>query len=379
MRPIRVMHVIRSLETAGMENIVRKIVSDLNPNRFEQTVCTIVGRHDPVPFPTVCLGRDPNRAAFLVPQFAKIFSKLRPDVVHSRNWAAIEAVPAARLAGVPIIVHSEHGRDVQTMGRQPWRRRWLRRRCFSIATRVFCVSDELKQYYSRELGVSADGLEVIHNGVDLGHFHPDEGVRSAMRAGLGIGPDTLLVGAVARLDPVKDHASLLRAADLALQSGLDLEVVIVGDGPSRPLLEKLLTENPRLSARVRLAGHANNIAEWLNSFDVFTLLSLSEGMSNTLLEAMATGIVPIATRVGGNPEVIEDGTSGLLVRPGDAEAISRCLLRLGENPEWRKQLAANARQQVATRFSVQRMLQRYEEMYAGLVLRKHVIPVLSRA
>ena len=364
MKLIRVVHVIRSLEIAGMENVVRRVVAGLDPDRFEQIVCTIVAPLQPEPFPTVSLERDPKRAALLAPQLTKVFSQLCPDVVHSRNWAAIEAVLSARVARVPLVIHSEHGRDLQTLGRQPWRRRFLRRLCFSMATRVFCVSSELRAFYSRNLAISADRLDVVPNGVDLNHFRSEPSVRTAKRAQLGADPDTLVVGAVGRLDPVKGHSTLLQAAELGVRAGLNLRVVIVGDGPTRPALEKQLAGNSRLANSVALVGQVKNVADWLNSFDVFVLPSISEGMSNTLLEAMAVGVAPIATNVGGNPEVIEDGHSGLLVNPGDAQVLCSYLVRLAQNPCWRAQIASNARQRVAARFSLARMLERYDEMYS---------------
>jgi len=175
------------------------------------------------------------------------------------------------------------------------------------------------------------------------------------------------VGTVSRLDPVKDHSTLLQAAEMALKSGVDLRLVIVGDGTQRAALEKELASKLNLSRRTLFAGEVRNVADWLNSFDVFVLPSLSEGMSNTLLEAMAVGVAPIATAVGGNPEVVEHGHSGLLVRPGDAKEICDHLVRLATADEWRRDLGGNARQRIVARFSIERMLEQYEEMYCQLM------------
>jgi sugar transferase (PEP-CTERM/EpsH1 system associated) len=379
-KPIRIMHVVRTMDTGGMENVVRKILSALDSNRFQQTVCTIVTNSEPCSFDVLSLGRDPNRGAFLMPELTRIFARVRPDIVHSRNWSAIEAIPAAKLARVPAVVHSEHGRDLQTMGRQPWRRRALRRLCFSMADHVFCVSRELNDYYGRALGLSPDSLDVIPNGVDLEWFGPDPEVRREMRQKLGVGPDVLVVGTVGRLDPVKGHSTLLRAAELALRSGLTAHFVIVGDGPLRATLENQLASSSELARCTHLVGHARNVAEWLNSFDVFVLPSLSEGLSNCLLEAMAVGLAPVATNVGGNCEVVVNEESGLLVSPEDPEAICKCLVRLAQAPDWRRQLGFNARSRVEARFSLQRMLARYEQMYSRLAERtKAGWPVVSRA
>jgi sugar transferase (PEP-CTERM/EpsH1 system associated) len=341
-------------------------VSALDPDRFHQSVCTVVAGSGALPRNTICLERAPHEAAFLVPQLTRIFARGRPDIVHSRNWATIEAVLAARLARIPGIVHSEHGRDLQTMGRQLRRRRLLRRFSYSCADRVFCVSEELRDYYCRELGLGPTSFEVIPNGVDVEHFRPNAQARADGRAKVGVRTGTLVVGTVGRLDPVKDHSTLLRATEMALENGLDLRLVIVGDGPQRAAIETELASKADLRRHTLLTGDVQNVADWLNVFDIFVLPSLSEGMSNTLLEAMAVGVAPIATAVGGNCEVLEHGHSGMLVQPGNAKDICDLLIQLAAASERRCELGRQARERVIARFSVERMLKRYEEMYCEL-------------
>jgi sugar transferase (PEP-CTERM/EpsH1 system associated) len=371
-KPIRIMHVVRTLATGGMETVVRRLVSALDPDQFQQTVCTLISAPCEQPPGTICLGRSPGEAAFLVPQLTRLFRRERPDIVHSRNWATIEAVVAAKLAGVRCIVHSEHGRDLHTMGPQPWRRRLLRRISYACADRVFCVSRELRNYYCRQLAMKTSSLDVIANGVDVGQFAPNPKARSERRTSLGIGPRTIVVGTVGRLDPVKDHVTLLRAADATLKKSVELRLVIVGDGLQQTALENELKSRPDLARRTFFTGDVSNVADWLSSFDIFVLPSLSEGMSNTLLEAMAVGIAPIATAVGGNVEVVEHGRSGMLVPPGDAEAICAFLIQLATADEHRRVLGRNARERVIMHFSFERMLKRYEEMYCDLMTARDV-------
>ena len=361
------MQIVRTLATGGTETVVRRLVLGLDPSRFHQTICTFVEAPGAQPPGTICLGRAPNEAAFLVPQLAQLFRRERPDIVHSRNWATIEAVLAAKLAGIHVVIHSEHGRDVNTLGRQPWRRRLLRRISYACADRVFCVSEELREHYCEQLAINSRSLDVIPNGVDVERFFPNPKERLERRARLGVAPGTLVVGSVGRLDPVKDYVTLIRAADAALVKGVDLRLIIVGDGPQRIALETELRGRPGLAQRTVLVGEVNNVASWLNVFDIFVLPSLTEGMSNTLLEAMAVGIAPIATSIGGNKEVVEDGRSGLLVKPRDADGISDFLVQLSRDDERRRQLGSNAREHVVKHFSIDRMLRRYEEMYSGLM------------
>lgn len=362
---IRIMHILHRLATGGTEKNVRKLLEGLDAGAFDQTVCTVVPEVELSVgnARVVTLARPHLKPGFLVPHFYRLFRRERPDVVHSRNWGTMEAVVAARLAGVPAVIHSEHGRDLQTMGRQPWRRRVFRRACYRWADRVFAVSQELADFYSAQLGIPVERLEVVPNGVNTAEFRPCPEWRIEFRRRLGVGPETLVVGAVSRLDPVKDHLTLLRAAELAVASGVDLCLVIVGDGICRPALQRELAARPGLAGRARFIGEVNNVAEWLNSFDVFALPSLSEGMSNTLLEAMAVGVPPLATRVGGNSEVIEDGFSGVQFNPGDYQSLATCLQKMASAPEWRLQLGENSRRRVAARFSLARMMQAYSQMY----------------
>jgi sugar transferase (PEP-CTERM/EpsH1 system associated) len=379
-KPIRVMHVVRTLATGGTENVVRKLMSALDPHRFQQTVCTLIAGDESRLVNTISLDRRGDRAEFLVPKLARLFVRMRPDVVHSRNWATIEAVAAAKLARINAVVHSEHGRDLQTMGRQPWRRRHLRRLSYAWADRVFCVSQELKDYYCRELGIEATSLEVIPNGVDVEQYRPNLLARMNLRGKLGVDLNTMVVGTVSRLDPIKDHFTLLNAVENTLRKGVKLKLVIVGDGSNRTWLENELASRPDLSLHTVLTGDVRDVSDWLNSFDVFVLPSLSEGMSNTLLEAMAVGVAPIATAVGGNTEVIVDGHSGLLVQPKDAGRICDYLTTLSAAHDWRRDLGRNARERVMARFSVESMLQGYERMYCQLVSTRDINqPVLSRA
>ncbi len=369
---IRIMHILHCLATGGTEKNVAKLVEGLDGRVFEQTVCTVVsGRELRVENArVVSLSRSASRAGFLVPHFYRLFRAERPDIVHSRNWGTIEAVVAARLAGVAAVIHSEHGRDLQTMGRQPWRRRVFRRACYRWADRVFTVSRELAEFYSAQLGIPAERLRVVPNGVNTAQFRRRPEWRAEFRQRLGVSSDTLVVGVVSRLDPVKDHVTLLRAAELSLNRGVDLCLVIVGDGVCRTALEREVLARPALAKRVKFAGEVSNVAEWLNGFDVFALPSLSEGMSNTLLEAMSVGVPPVATRVGGNPEVIEDGHSGILFEPGDCKALAACLQKLASEPEWRMQLAENCRCRIATHFGLDSMIRSYSGMYEEVFSRR---------
>lgn len=373
---IRIMHVIRSLGTGGTEGGLRKLLIGLDPDIFEQTVCTVLQAPPVEPQSgarTLSLTLPPGTGGLLLPRFMQVFLRERPHIVHSRNWGTIEAVPAARLARVPVVVHSEHGLDVHTIKQQLWRRRVFRRACFRWSDRAFTVSQGLKDYYVQHLGRAAERMQVISNGVDTEHFRPDRQARESVRRQLDIGADVLVVGTVGRLDPVKDHRTLFRAAEMAIVKGARIRLVIVGDGEERARLEADIRSRPALREFTVFAGEQQDPAPWLNSFDVFALPSLAEGMSNTLLEAMATGVAPVASLVGGNAEVIVEGQSGLLFPAGDAGALNGCLTKLAFDASLRHQMGLEARLRVERYFSLQAMLRNYAQLYGDTLRGKGVM------
>jgi sugar transferase (PEP-CTERM/EpsH1 system associated) len=366
MRRARIIHVLHRMGAGGTELALRRIISGLDPDRFEHTVCTVapVSATDAAGDARfLSLERTGKKTGSLVGDLSRLFLREKPDIVHSRNWGAIEAVLAGKLARVPMVIHSEHGRDIHTMHGDPWRRRVFRRFCYSLADEVFAVSRELREHYAKQVGIAAGKINVIPNGVDLGRFRPDASARRRLRAQIGAADREIVLGTVGRLDPVKDHATLLLAAGQAIAAGAPLKVVIVGEGPGRAQLQSAIETNAVLRGRVVLAGESGKPEDWLNSFDVFVLPSLSEGMSNTVLEAMATELPAIATSVGANPDLVDDDQTGFLINPRDVRSLADRILRLTADRELRLEFGKRARQKVALEFSLQRMLENYSRLY----------------
>lgn len=379
MARIRIMHVVGSLGTGGAEEGVRKLLSGLDAGRFEQIVCTVAPSAEIEPGSgarVVSLSRPVGSRGVLVRELARIFRRERPQIVHSRNWGTIEAVPAARLAGINTIIHSEHGLDSSTLEHQPWRRNLFRRFCFRWLDCFFVVSEDLRGYYSRELRLAAQHIRVMPNGVDTNRFRPNPELRSAARLKLNTRPATLVVGAVGRLDPVKDHSTLLRAVEMVARR-LPIQLVIVGAGPQRSPLEDYVRSRTLLAKSTLFVGETNDVPFYLNGFDVFALPSRAEGMSNALLEAMAVEVTPVASRVGGNRELI-DATSGLLFDAGNAEALAGYLEALALDPDWRRSLGANARKRVNEHFSLPRMLANYTRLYTQALEHRSSSPIISK-
>jgi len=366
MRRVRIIHVLHRMGAGGTELALRRVIAGLDPERFEHMICTVA----PLPEKEltgdahfVSLQRSARKTGSLVADLSRFFLRVKPDIVHSRNWGAIEAVLAGKLTRVPRVIHSEHGRDIHTMNGDPWRRRVFRRICYSLANEVFAVSRELREHYARQLGLAPARIDVIPNGVDAGRFRPDASTRRRLRLQIGAADQEIILGTVGRLDPVKDHATLLLAAEQVIAAGAPLRVVIVGDGPGREQLQATIETSSSLRGRVVLAGESSKPEDWLNSFDVFALPSLSEGMSNTILEAMATELPSVVTSVGANPDLVEESKTGFLIRPRDVRGLADRILQLAGDHELRCKLGQRARQKVESEFSLQRMLENYSRLY----------------
>ncbi len=369
---LRVLHVINRLDTGGTEHGVLKLMEGLDHNLFEHRLCTTrgfdphVARLHNLEEKVYVAGRNETRRQFAVFRLARIMRAYRPCIVHSRNWGAIEAIPAARLAGVPVVVHSEHGYEVDMLAGLPRRRRLLRRAFYAMADSVFTVTEELRAYHAGQAWVSPQKIRVLYNGVDTRRFAPHPEVRARVREQLGLSAGSFVVGTVGRLVPIKDHPTLLKAAEALIRGGANVSVLLVGAGSERARLEQLVENSPNLRGHVVLAGAAENVPDLLNAMDVFVLPSLCEGMSNTLLEAMASGLPVMATRVGGNPELVQEDQSGWLFAPGDVSNLAAGLLRLADSRNLRCAWGTAARLRAVTQFGLDQMLERYRNLYVEL-------------
>jgi glycosyltransferase involved in cell wall biosynthesis len=198
-------------------------------------------------------------------------------------------------------------------------------------------------------------------------------MRPRLREELGFAPSSFVLGSVGRLVAIKDHGTLLRAASLLAGRGLDVRVLLAGAGPEMDALQKQANGDDRLSGRVLFLGASNRIQEFLNAMDVFVLPSLGEGMSNTTLEAMATGLPVVATRVGGNPELIEEGRTGFLFSPRDVLGLSEVLEHRLRDDVVRQQIGTAARQRAVARFSLDKMVAEYRDMYVTFAKRHQLV------
>jgi sugar transferase (PEP-CTERM/EpsH1 system associated) len=375
--PLRVLHVIDRLGIGGTEVGILKVIQGLSGTGFEHRICTIRGFDEDFAhsrgFVGQCYvaGSTEKGFQFLLPRLAKVMRDFRPQIVHSRNWGAIEAMAAARLSGVPVAIHSEHGYEMDMLHGLPLRRRLFRRIAYAAADAVFTVTKELRSYHAKEAWLPAEKLRVLYNGVDTSRFAPR--LSGDIRKQLGLRNGNLVLGSVGRITRIKDHLTLLKAAELVSERGIAVQVLLVGSGPELPKLKEYASSSMALAEKVVFAGESADIPALLNAMDVFVLPSISEGMSNTLLEAMASSLPVIATRVGGNPELIEHERSGWLFAPRDVAGLAAILEHAAQSAELRQQLGQVARDRTVRQFSLERMIQNYRDLYFELARKRGVL------
>ncbi len=373
--PIRILHVLDRLDLGGTEKTLARLIKGLNPDLFQHSICTLRGT-EPAALSWLSdiditdAGREARGFQFNVLRLARIMKAVRPTIVHSRNWGGIEGALAARCAGVPVVVHSEHGYQMDMMNGLPLRQRAIRHAAYRCANAIFTVSQELRNYHAAQAWWDAGSIGVLHNGVDGDRFSPSKAVSNRIRAELGIERDALVVGYVGRLIALKDVSTLLLAVEKLVPDVPEVHIVVVGSGSELVRLQSQVTGSTLLSQRVCFTGARENVADLLQAMDIFVLPSLMEGMSNTLLEAMATGLPVIASDVGGNPEIVADSGCGYLFQPRDVAGLAEKLAGLLRNPDLRFRFGDQARRRAREVFGLEAMLERYSRFYCELVMRR---------
>lgn len=385
-----IVHFVHRLDTGGMENGLVNLVNRLSPERFRHTIVpltatgSIASRITNREVAIDPLGLRPGPLAAAIPALLRRLRSLRPTIVHTRNVGTLEAQIAAMLAGVPVRIHGEHGWEVHDLvgtSRSLLRtRRWLRH----CVHHQIALSTPTFDYLRDRVGVPVERLSSICNGVDTERFRPRAGRRSdagepADRAAAD--DAAVVVGYVGRLADVKNPLLLLDAFERAHERiaprdpvlASRIRLVFVGDGALADALRARAASSP-LHAAISLAGNRDDVAERLRGFDVYALPSLAEGISNTLLEAMASGLPCVATDVGGNGELIEADACGTLVASGNADAFADALAAYLHDPSLRAAHGARARARAVERFGIDTMIDAYDALYTRLLVKRHALP-----
>jgi len=372
-----ILHVVYSFSIGGLENGVVNLINRLPANEWRHGILSLTDiapefsarlqRKDTL---LLALGKGPGHLWRWYPRLVSLFRQHRPAIVHTRNLAALEAVVPAWLAGVPARVHGEHGRETNDPDGTNQRLRWVRRVYSPFVSRYVALSRDLQRYLTEGVGVAPRRIEHLYNGVDTERFHPAAGGRTPIQGCPFNKSEHWLIGAVGRMDAVKDQVNLARAFVHALGQHRDastrMRLVLVGDGATRAAVERVLVEGGA-SHLAWLAGERHDVPCILRGLDCFVLPSLAEGISNTLLEAQASGLPVIATRVGGNAEIMEEGVTGTLVPAADSASLAHAVVGYFTEPARAHTHGAAGRRLIERRFSLERMVADYQRLYTGLL------------
>lgn len=375
MKPLRVVHLISGLEVGGAERMVRRIAVGLRDRGFEVTVASLievgpVGRQiaaDGIPVLSLRMRRrSPSPAGLL--RLMAVLRRLSPDVLQTWLYHAdLLGVVAGRIVGVPAIAWNVRTSNMD-MSRYRKLSRWTLAACARLSRLpdVVVVNSEAGRDYHAGLGYRPRRWSVIPNGFDLDEFRPDPAGRAAFRCEIGASADEVLVGLVARFDPMKDHETFLRAAGLLARQCPDVRFLMVGEGVTaeNTTLSGWI-EAQGLSGKVRLLGLRSDLPRIYAALDIAALSSRTEGFPNVVGEAAAAGVPCVVTDVGDARQMV--GETGIVVPPADAEAFAAGLERLiAEGAEARRQRGARARQRIEEGYGLARIVGRYAELYEEL-------------
>ena len=376
-KPPLVAHVLYRFDTGGLENGVVNLINRLPAQSFRHVVVALdrvepnfarrIQRDD---VQCMTLRKPPGQTWWIYPQLYRLFRELKPNILHTRNLAALECSVPAWAAGVPIRIHGEHGRDVGDLDGSNRKFQWMRRVYKPFVHRYVALSRDLESYLTGPIQVPPRQVQRICNGVDIGRFQPRLEPRPELRHSPFNDPQLWLIGTVGRMQTVKHQTHLARAFVDVLQRRPDLKahvrLVMVGDGPLRAASRAIL-DAADLGQLAWLPGERDDVADVMRGLDCFVLPSLAEGISNTILEAMACGLPVLATQVGGNADLVASGHTGWLVPSDDVAAMSARLEAWADEPSAAAVMGRAGRLRVEQEFSLQAMVAAYQDMYEGLL------------
>ena len=359
---LRVVHLVTTVNIGGLETLVLDIVRHRGPDVEPHVICldepgTLAPRFVECGVPVESLGVSHWPFPLRVAKLARRLRQIRPQVLHTHNSGPhLHGAAAVALAGFPALIHTKHGRNYPDSGK-----RILISRVISAVTDwVVPVSDDAARVAIEIERVPAGKVLVFHNGVDLERF----AYRPARQPGGAWHAVT-----VARLHPVKDQATMLRAMRIATDQDCSVRLDIIGDGPLRGELEAL-ADQLGLREYVTFHGFHDDVERFLASADCFLLSSTTEGISLTLLEAMAVGLPVVATDVGGNREVVIDGTTGYLVAAQSPHALADAVMKVRSDPGRAAEMASAGRRRVEAEFDLRTTVAQYERLYRETIDRK---------
>jgi len=366
---IKILHVVLSMETGGLENGIVNLVNNADSNLFCVDVLCLREKGelaDRIMNPDSQVIFDNNRDHSLLTAIKKIYKTCKSGqyhIVHSHGFTTMLAsYIAGKLAGVPKIMNGEHGTLYHSSAKQRLMQRFL----FSKMEINLTVSEDLKREILDKFSLNKDNFRPIINGVDTEKFSIDIEASNHLKNELGLSENVIIIGSVGRLVEVKNYQSLLSAYAQLCNSHPNVHLVLAGDGPERAHLKEQILKHG-LCKKVHLLGRRDDIPQIMNLLDIFILPSFSEGLSNTLLEAMSCGTPVVACDVGGNKEIIRQEVTGFLYESNNVNELCSILSDLSNDKDQITRLSKQSREHILTNYSLNSMVTNYESTYKELL------------
>ena len=366
---INMLQLVNGFAIGGGEMKVLELVQRLDNDRYNITACS-VGQGGPLEAEfrkTVerveIFDKKSTFDFSLVTKVARLMKELEIEILQTTLfYADVIGAYAAYLAKVPVVVSWE-----PVTGPFAFRHYWSYKLAMQKIDRVVAVSEDIRQRVIRERNLAPEKVMTIHYGVDLEKFAAED--QKLTRADIGVSDDHFVLGSVARFDYPKGHKYLIEAAPGIVQRFPNARFVFVGDGPLRQEVEQQI-EQLGLTENFVLLGFRRDVKQLLGLFDLFILPSLSEGLPNAVLEAMACSNPVVATAVNGVVEVVADGETGFLVPPQNPSRMTEAVIKMLASPEKMKGMGRKGRERVADHFSVEQQISKFEELYYSLYAQK---------
>lgn len=365
-----VVHLVYRFECGGLQTVLAECINLMPAQHYRHTVVCLTGYTDYAEKITRlgvelhALQKSPGLGLSTHWKLWKLLRRLRPDVMHTYNISTIEYNATALLAGVPVRIHAEHGRDTVEMDGNHHKYNLMRRLMIPVINAYVPVSADLAGWLRRTIGVPERKIAIVLNCVDTSRYAPPPPPPPSLPIPL---PQLIRIGTVGRIDQIKNHAGLLEAFQLLLERfpppQFDLRLSIVGDGPLLKELRDRVFAEP-WADRVWLPGTRADIADIMRSFSVFVLPSFSEGTPITILEAMATALPVVASRVGGVPQLVLDRQTGLLANSFDSKELADALSAYIKDQHLRARHGAAGRAHVLAHYSIDNMVGLYDSLYS---------------
>jgi sugar transferase (PEP-CTERM/EpsH1 system associated) len=370
--PINVLHVVLSLKFGGLERMVTDLVMQIDKSKFHCAVCCLDEYGDFAEelrargIEVFLAGRKPGLDLQFPWKLSKIIKNFNAHIVHTHNAAPmLYGTFAAKLGGIRVIVNTKHDREKKETS-------WI---AWSIAAffndAIVAISHDAKKCFLNNISTSADKIHVIYNGINVHKFISAQD-NTFLKNELRLFSSEIVIATVSRLSKEKDVFTLLNAFAELRHSITNLKLLVVGDGKLKADLENHAIAIG-VKADVIFLGFRKDVQDILKIADVFLLTSLTEGISLSILEAMASGKPVVATRVGGNPEVVETGITGVLADAGMPLDISKALLYVLKDKGRASKMGEEGLKRVESMFSLAHMTDEYEKLYSCLLKEKHLI------